>query len=160
MTEVQPQPRVFIDPPEAGSTKEDQWAKEMSLNFDGGYIKSAYGNLAQTWVVDNMVFDEEDLEVDRASYSVTRNLKIGALGKKVDFPAKTYRRYPRRNASNAAGGDIWTFETEVGTYTARVSGDVQSAIRFIESNRAYQRGSLWVYTGRGAQYGPFNQKTV
>ena len=157
MTEVQPAPKVFATVPEAGTPQEDQWAKEMSLNFEGGYIKSAYGNLAQTWVVDNMLFLTDAIDVDRAGYTATRNLKIGTLGKQVTTPPSTYKRYPRRNSSSAAGGEIWTFETEVGTYTARVAGDVQDVIEFIEANTSFQRGALWVYTDRGAQYGPFNQ---
>ena len=150
-------PRVIpIDLPDAGSPKEDLWSREVSLNFDGGYIKSAYGNLIQTWNLGVELNPEIDTVVDRVGYQVERTLKIGTLGKNVNYPPTNYRRFPRRNTSGAAGGDQWTFVTDEGTYHARVSGDVGDVINHIQKLTTILRSPLFVYTGTGAQYGPFN----
>ena len=143
------------EPPEAGSAEEDLWAKEVSLNFDGGYIKSAYGNIVQTWNLTTELNPNIDEGVGRIGYQVNRVLKIGTLGKNVNYPPTTYRKFPRRNASGAAGGEQWTFVTEQGSFHARVSGDVQDVITYIELLTGSLFSTLFVYTGSGAQYGPF-----
>ena len=155
------EPQVYFatrpEIPAAGTDVEDRWAKEATIAFDGGYIKSAYGNLAQTWNLKGLVDVCNSKDINRTSYSVSRTLTIGGGSKTVSYPAKVYKKFPRRNGSLAAAGDSYTFVTDVGTYTARVSGDVQTAIKWICDNVDKQFGTLEVFTGRGAVYGPFGQ---
>lgn len=153
--EAQPRFATRPEPPAAGSEEEDRWARESTIVFDGGYIKSAYGNLVQTWNVGSLLDPCAAIDVNRKAYSVERTLSIGMGSKTVNYSAATYKRFPRRNSSSAAGGEIWTFVTDIGKYTARVSGDVQTVTQWICDNQNVQYGTLEVYTNRNAFYGTF-----
>lgn len=155
MTEPTPRFAERPDPPAAGSELEDRWAKQSTIAFEGGYIKSAYGNLAQTWSLESIGTTCDGIDVDRAGYTVNRELTIGMGSKQVTYAPKTYKRYPRRNGGGAAGGEAMTFVTDIGSYTARVAGDVQTLIAWVCANKDKQFGTLEIYTSRGAFYGPF-----
>lgn len=155
MTEAVPYFAVRPDVPDAGSEQEDRWAKDATIAFPGGYIKSAYGNLVQTWNLAKVLESCSSVDVDRAGYTAKRVLTIGTASKDVTVSASTYKKFNRRNGSLAAGGEAYTFVTDIGSYTARVSGDVQTAIAWICNNKDKQYGTLEVFTGRGASYGPF-----
>ena len=155
MTEATPFFATRPDVPDAGSDLEDRWAKESTIAFEGGYIKSAYGNLVQTWNLEGLNTICDAIEVDRKGYTVNRELTIGMGSKQVTYAPTTYKRFPRRNGSSAAGGEAMTFVTDIGEYTARVSGDVQTVIQWICDNTDKQFGTLEIYTNRGAFYGPF-----
>ena len=155
MSEVAPMFSTRPDPPAAGSEQEDRWAKDATIAFEGGYIKSAYGNLIQTWNLASVLSTCASTDVERAGYTASRTNTIGGSSKSVTVSASTYKKYNRRNGSLAAGGDAYTFVTDVGTYTARCSGDVQTVIKWICDNKDKQYGTLEVFTGRGAAYGPF-----
>ena len=156
MTEAESRITALPTIPDAGSSEEDAWAKEVSLNFEGGYIKSAYGNIVQTWNLTTELDQDNAINVSRVGYQTERVLKIGTLGKVVNYNPTSYKRYPRRNASGAAGGGAWTFVTGRGSYTARVAGNVEDVIGWIKYYRSQLFDTLFVYTETGAQYGPFN----
>ena len=156
-TEAQPRFATRPTPPAAGTEEEDRWARQSTIAFEGGYIKSAYGNLVQTWNVPGINAACDAVDVNRAGYSVERELTIGMGSKTVSYPASTYKRFPRRNGSSAAGGEAWTFVTDIGKYTARVTGDVETVVQWICDNQSIQFGTLEIYTGRGAFYGTFGQ---
>ena len=155
MTEASPRFSTRPDVPDAGTDVEDRWARESTIAFEGGYIKSAYGNLVQTWNLSGLTDTCSAIDVDRKSYSVDRTLTIGGDSKTVNYSAKTYKRYPRRNGGGAAGGEAMTFVTDIGQYTARVAGDVQTMVKWVCDNIDKQYGTLEIYTNRGAFYGPF-----
>ena len=142
--------------PEAGSEEDMRWRKEQSISWPGGSITAAYGNLIQTWVMEdgNTVADGA-VDIDRAAYQAKRRNKYSDPEKTVEVPSKTYTRYPRHNSSLAAGGEAYTIRTDVGEYVARVSGDVQDFIKFVSENRSSLHGTIWIYTGSNAEYGPF-----
>ena len=155
MTEATPYFATRPDVPDAGTELEDRWAKESTIAFEGGYIKSAYGNLVQTWNLEGLTTTCDAITVDRAGYTVNRELTIGMGGKQVTYAPASYKRFPRRNGGGAAGGEAMTFVTDVGEYTARVAGDVQTLIQWVCDNKDKQFGTLEIYTNRGAFYGPF-----
>ena len=155
MSEVTPYFAERPTVPDAGTELEDRWAKESTIAYEGGYIKSAYGNLVQTWNLESLTTTCSAISVDRKSYSVNRTLTIGGPSATVNYAAKSYNRYPRRNGGGAAGGEAMTFVTDIGQYTARVSGDVQTLIKWVCDNKDKQFGTLEIYTNRGAFYGPF-----
>ena len=149
------------EPPEAGSEEDARWKKLTTIAYDGGYIRAAYGNLTQTWAVANKGrFCLASTEVDRAAYSVKRVLTIGTTEKTVNVPASKYKRWPRRNGSSAAAGEPFTFVTDIGSYTARVGGDIQSLLKVLCDNADQLYGTLWVYSDRGAEYGPISKGTT
>lgn len=152
---VQPRFATRPTPPAAGSAEEDRWARDSTIPFPGGYIKSAYGNLVQTWNTGNVLASCTGLQVNRAGYSVTRTNKIGGTSKTVNYSATTYSRFPGRNGSSAAGGEVWTFITDLGSYKARVGGDVQTVLKFLCEQQVSQFGTLEVVTSSGKTYGPF-----
>ena len=155
MSEVAPMFSTRPDPPDAGSDQEDRWAKDATIAFDGGYIKSAYGNLIQTWNLASVLDSCSSSDVNRAAYTANRTLTIGGTSKTVNVSASTYKKYNRRNGSQAAGGEVFTFVTDIGEYTARCSGDIQTIVKWICDNKSKQYGTLEIFSGRGAAYGPF-----
>jgi hypothetical protein len=145
------------DIPEAGSEEDKRWRKENSISWNGGSLTAAYGNIVQTWNADgNNLIDDTKVEVDRAGYSAKRKNKYSDEAVTVTVPSGTYTRYPRHNSSLAAGGEAYRIQTDVGEYTARVSGDVQDFIKYLIEKRSSLFGPIWIYTGNGAEYGPFN----
>lgn len=134
-----------------------RWRKENSVSWNGGTLTAAYGNLVQTWsLLTNNMVGENAVDVNRASYSAQRRNKYTDTPKSVSVPAATYTRYPRRNSSLAAGGEVVTVQTDVGSYTARLTGEIQDFVKFLIDNRSGLFGPIWVYSDRGAEYGPFN----
>lgn len=143
------------EPPDANTNEDYMWRKEAAITFEGGYITATYGNLAQTFDLGNTSAGCSSVDVTRASYTVIRTNTIGGESKSVSFPTTTYKRFPSVNASLAAGGEAFTFVTDIGEYTARIGGDVQTVVDWICSNRTALFGRLSIFTNRGAQYGPF-----
>ena len=143
--------------PEAGSDEEKRWSKMSTITYNGGYIRSQYGNFVQTWNVagQNLVCSSAE-QVTRAAYSATRTNTIGGESTTVSVPSSTYTKYARKNGSGAAGGDPFYFQTDVGGYSVRVGGDIQTLIGYICENTSSQFGTLTVYSNRGAIYGPFS----
>ena len=144
-------------PPEAGSEEDARWKKLATISYDGGYIRAAYGNLAQTFALAGKnKFCLGKVDVDRAAYSCKRVLTIGTPEKTVNVPGTTYKRWPRRNGSSAAAGEPFTFKTDIGSYTARVGGDIQSLLTVMCDSVDQIYGVLWIYSDRGAEYGPIS----
>ena len=143
-------------PPDAGTEEDLRWRKEQSISWNGGSLTAAYGNIVQTWVMDeNSITKDTAIPVDRAAYKAQRRNKYSDDAKEVNVPAKVYNRYPRHNSSLAAAGEVYTIRTDVGEYTARVTGDVQDFIGFVLDNRSSLHGTIWIYSGSNAEYGPF-----
>lgn len=143
--------------PEAGSDEEARWKKLATISYDGGYIRAAYGNLTQTFALSGKnKFCLGAVDVERASYTVQRTLTIGTDAKEVKVPASRYKRWPRRNGSSAAAGEPYTFKTDIGSYSARVGGDVQSLLKTLCDSVDQIYGTLWIYSDRGAEYGPIS----
>lgn len=163
-TSVQDTPQLrFAErptPPAAGSAEEDRWARDSTIAFPGGYIKSAYGNLVQTWNISAGLAACSSVDVNRSAYSVSRTNTIGGASKTVNYSATTYKRFPGRNGSSAAGSEVWTFVTDLGSYTARVGGDVQTVVQYMCDQQNQQFGTLEVYSSRGKHYGPFSATTL
>ena len=147
-------------PPDANTDEDMMWRKEAAITFEGGYIVATYGNLAQTWDLGNTGAACPSVDVTRQAYTVQRTNTIGGDTKAVSFPVTTYKRFPRVNASIAAGGEPFTFVTDIGEYTARIGGDVQTVVDWICTNRSALFGTLSIFTNRGAQYGPFGNNSI
>lgn len=144
--------------PDAGTEEEARWKKLATIAYDGGYIRAAYGNLTQTFALAGKnKFCLGQVDVERAAYTVQRTLTIGTESKEVKVPASRYKRWPRRNGSSAAAGEPFTFKTDIGSYTARVGGDVQSLLTVLCDSADQIFGTLWIYSDRGAEYGPISK---
>ena len=147
-------------PPAADSKEHERWAREMTLNYDGGSITSSYGNFVQLWGAGELPSATNGKDIDRASYTAKRQNKIGGAIKEVKVPQKTYKKYPSLRSSQAAGGEVITFDTRDGIFTARMTGDIQSLIKEIAKNLSQQYMSFTLYSQHGARYGEFQPFTI
>lgn len=141
-------------PPSETSDEYLVWSKRATLNFQGGYIEAAYGDLIQTWSLgDSGACTGKEKDVDRAASSRTNT--IGGFSTPVAASSYKYTIYPKRNSSLAAGGELFTIHTAVGSYTANVGGDVQTMIAYIctKTNQLYD--PIQIQSSSGAWYGPF-----
>ena len=160
MADVRFDPGPRPDVPQKESPEDYQWRKESAITYQGGYISATYGNLAQTFDMGKGLGVCSSVEVNRKAYTTSRTNKIGGDSKTVNVPSSTFKRFPRKNGGPAEGGGVYTFQTDVGNYTARVGGDVETAIQWICDNTDNMFGTLTVWTDRGAQYGPFARTTT
>lgn len=142
-------------PPDAGTDEHDRWCRDLTITYDGGTLTSAYGNIVQTWAPGDLPNAIKPKEINRASYEAKRQNKIGGDIKTVKVPAGTYKKYPSMNGSQAAGGELFTFDTRDGIFSARVTGDIQALVAHIAGSRMQQFQEFTVYSGSGAIYGPF-----
>ena len=142
-------------PPTAGTDEYSRWSKEATLNFPGGYITSSYGNLIQTFgMTSTDACSGVTKNVSRKSYS--RVNTIGGDAKTIGATTFSYTAYPKRNSGNAAAGQAITVVTSVGTYTARLGGDLQSFVQWLCGNGTGQLyDTISFFSGHGAEYGPF-----
>jgi len=143
------------DVPQAGTDEYDRWKRESTLNFPGGYVKATYGNLIQTFAMTNTdSCGGEQVNVSRTSHQ--RVNTIGGDAKTIGAKTFTYTKYPKRNSSGAAGGEVITITTAVGSYDARLGGDIQSFVGWLCGNGTSQLYDSIEFTSpRGAHYGPF-----
>jgi hypothetical protein len=161
--QVELQPHMSTDvrfitrpnPPQAGTDEYSRWSKEATLNFPGGYLTSSYGNLVQTFGMTSTDACSGVIKnVSRKSYS--RVNQIGGDAKTIAATTFSYTAFPKRNAGNAAAGQAITVVTSVGSYTARLGGDLQSFVTWLCGNGTSQLyDNISFFSGRGAEYGPF-----
>lgn len=153
------EPTVYFatrpDVPDAGTDEYDRWKKTSTLNFPGGYVESAYGNLIQTFSMQGTdACAGENVPVSRKQHS--RVNTIGGESQTIAAKSFTYTKYPKRNSGGAAGGEVITITTAVGSYDARLSGDIQTFVGWLCGNGTSQLYDAIEFTSpRGAHYGPF-----
>tara|TARA_B100000519_G_scaffold201430_1_gene216944 strand:+ start:227 stop:700 length:474 start_codon:yes stop_codon:yes gene_type:complete len=145
------------NPPVAGTVEYERWCKDASISWEGGYLKAAYGNIAQTWDV-NKIIPSTGKDVTSKRKEHDRYNQIGGAKKRIGEKTFTVTRYPKVNSSPNAGGDPITIVTPVGQYTARLGGDIQSFVKWIldRDDEIYDNFSF--YSSHGADYGPYVKK--
>tara|TARA_B100001094_G_scaffold236336_1_gene231427 strand:+ start:467 stop:949 length:483 start_codon:yes stop_codon:yes gene_type:complete len=149
MFATRPTPPVVTDP------EYQAWSRRGTLNYDGGYIEATYGDLIQTWSLGET---DACAGVQRAVVrtSTTRTNTIGGAATPVAGANYVYTAYPKRNSSLAAGGDLFTVHTDIGSYTARVGGDIQTLIAYVCNNTNQLYAPISIQSSSGAWYGPFS----
>ena len=123
-------------------------------------MTTAYGNFVQVWGPGEIPLVTMGKDINRKQYTAKRRLKYSDPIKEVNVPAATYKKYPRHNSSLAAAGEVFTFATEDGDFTARVTGDIQHLIKYVSMNRMSQYVDFTIYSNRGASYGPFTKQNL
>lgn len=143
-------------PPAAGTEEYERWKKDATLAFPGGYLKSAYGNLIQTFTMAKSTScTGTDVSVSRKAH--TRTNKIGGTSQQIAQTNFTYTKYPKRNGALAAGGEPITITTSVGSFTARMGGDMQDLAKWLCGDGASQLyDGIEITSPRGAHYGTFS----
>jgi len=144
------------DVPSVGTDDYNRWKKESTLNFPGGYITSSYGNLIQTFAMTGT----DACSATEVSYTRREHPRTNVIGGdsiQVRQTPVTFNKYPKRNSTGAAGGEVITVTTPVGSYTARLGGDIQTFVGFLcsDSGKGQLYGPIEFTSPRGAHYGPF-----
>ena len=155
---MEPTPYFATRPevPAVGTDDYNRWKKESTITFDGGYIRATYGNLIQTFAMTGSdACSAKAITYQRKAHQRTNT--IGGDTREIEAVGVQFNKYPRRNSSGAAAGDLITITTSVGSYTARLGGDIQHFVEFLCSNSG--KGQLYdpitFTSGRTAFYGPF-----
>lgn len=146
-------------PPAVDSDEYKQWTKDLTIAYDGGYIEAAYGNLVQTLrfaTIDGACADTPVAVVRKQHPRVNR---IGEAAVQIAEARFTYNKYPRRNSAGAAGGALYTIHTDIGSYTARIGGDVQTFMAWACERKNEFYSATSIQTGSGAWYGPISSAT-
>ena len=143
-------------PPAINTPEYERWTKESAVSFAGGTLSAAYGNLIQTFALGSIGFDcnlpTKSVSVPAAT--VTRTIG-GASTQRASYQY-TKKQFNKKNSSLAAAGYPVRIVTEVGEYTARLTGSMEALATFLCNNGAAIYDSIYVYSPRGAEYGPFN----
>ena len=156
LTDSSPQPRLLSrpEPPAVDSDEYKQWSKNLTIAYEGGYIEATYGNLAQTLAVGPLAGTCQDSPVAVVRKQHPRVNRIGEAAVQIAEARFTYNKYPKRNSGNAAGGAAYTIHTDIGSYTARIGGDVQTFMAWACARSSQFYSATSVQTGSGAWYGP------
>ena len=152
-------PRFVLPPrpslPDPDTKEHERWCREESLVYEDGSFTTAYGNLAQLWAPGELPAATIPKTITRASYTAKRTNTIGGEVVDVTVKAKDYLKYPSKRGGSAAAGYPFTVVAEDGTFTARVTGDIQTLIKWIAEHRMQQFQAFTLYSYTGSQYGPF-----
>lgn len=156
LTDSSLQPRFAVrpEPPEVDSDEYKQWTKNLTITYEGGYIEATYGNLAQTLAVGPLAGTCQDSPVSVIRRPHPRVNRIGMGSVQIAEARFTYNKYPKRNSGNAAGGAAYTIHTDIGSYTARIGGDVQTFMAWACARAGQFYSATSIQTGSGAWYGP------
>ena len=143
------------NPPSAGTDEYQRWKKESTMNYPGGYLTAAYGNLIQTFSMQGTdACSGKTVSGTRKAHS--RTLTIGGPTTSVASANLNYKLYPKRNGGGAAGGEPITIVTSVGSYQARLGGDIQDLVTWLCGNGTGQLyDAIEFISPNGAHYGPF-----
>ena len=145
------------EPPTPGSSDDQRWRKEQAISWDGGSITATWGNLVQTWNLDTLNYIcQEAKDVNVTVKAHTRTNKIGGTSSNVSGTTYTKKVYPKKNSSMGAAGEVVRIVTDVGEYTARLTGPMELFAKFACANVSSQFGSITIYSPRGASYGPIS----
>ena len=130
------------------------------MSFNGGTLTAAYGNLIQTFWLSGIGFNcnPPTKNVSVPPTTVTRTIG-GTTSQRAGY-AYTKKQFNKKNSSLAAGGEQILIVTGVGEYTARLTGSLEDFATFMCDNTGLIYDSIYFYSERGAQYGPFNPTLV
>ena len=147
-------------PPAINTPEYERWTKESALSFPGGTVTATYGNLIQTLDVNMIGFscNVSTKNVTVGPSTVTRTIG-GASTQRAGY-SYVKKQSNKKNSSLAAAGYPIRIRTEIGEYTARLTGSMEDFATFLCSNTAAIYDAIYVYSPRGAEYGPFTQGVI
>jgi len=143
------------NPPAINTDEYTRWSKERAISFDGGTLTATYGNLIQTFSLDEIGFscNPPTKSVTVPATTVTRVIG-GASTQRASYQY-TKKQFNKKNSSLAAAGQPVRIITAVGEYTARLTGSMEALATFMCANGAALYDAVYIYSPRGAEYGPF-----
>ena len=143
------------DVPAAGSDEVLYWRKEFTVNYEGGSLTAARGNILQTLNVEGATnfCSVEDKNVSVKAHP--RQNSIGGATKSIAGFSYSIKAYPISRAAQADGGQPITVVTDIGEYTARLSGSAAAFAGYLCGNINVLYGATSFVTEKGTFYGPF-----
>ena len=129
-------------------------AANVTLNYEGGSLTMPVGNAKALFGDDGYALlrpQGEDVTVAVKSHSRTR--VIGGPSTNVAATTYTYKKWPRSNKSNAAGGIdiVMAWEGSEGNWVARMTGSASDLGTFLNSSSP----KPVTFATAGSNYGPF-----
>lgn len=157
-----PTPRFVTrpTPPSINTDEYRRWTRESALAFPGGTLTSTYGNLIQTLSIDTIGFNCNPTTKNVSVPPATVTRTIGGTSTQRAGYAYEKKQFNKKNSSQAAAGEPVVIRTGVGEYEARLTGSMEALASFLCANGAAIYDSIYVYSPRGAAYGPINPTSV
>ena len=132
----------------------EQPAREATLNYEGGSLTTTRGVIAQMFTDASFISTCAFVEVERSRRSYTRTDYIGAEVKVVPLTNWTQHKYPSQTKSIAAGGEPIQIKINGEWWTARLSGNHESFMKFLCDGKDSLVGPIAWRSARGTLYGP------
>lgn len=153
-----PAPRYVTRPdaPSINTPEYDRWTKESAVSFKGGSLSATYGNLIQTLNVAGIGFNCNPPTKNVSVPAATVTYTIGGPSATRKSFSYSKKQFNKKNSSMSAGGQPVRIVTGVGEYTGRLTGNLEDFAAFLCENSAFIYDSVYFFSERGAQYGPFN----
>ena len=135
----------------------DPDARRMTINYEGGSIEMAVGNVRSLWS-DQIPSDftgGEQVTVSVRGHSRTRI--IGGPSRQLEPNTYTYTQFPSSGNGQAAGGEevMMSWDGSEGWWTTRVNGPMWKLGEYL--NKTSPRAAFFKVKG-GRTYGPFSKE--
>ena len=131
-------------------------ARRMTINYEGGSIEMAVGNVKSLFA-DNTISDfTGGKETSVTIKGHTRTRVIGGPSTTVASNTYVYTQFPSSGNSQAAGGEevMMSWEGSEGWWTARVNGPLWKLGEYLNATVPYD---AFFKAKGGRTYGPFGK---
>ena len=135
----------------------DPEARRMTINYEGGSIEMAVGNVLSLWSDQTITDFTAGEEVSVTVKGHTRTRVIGGPSTTVASNTYTYTQFPSSGNSQAAGGEevMLSWDGSEGWWTTRVNGPMWKLGEYL--NKTSPRAAFFKVKG-GRTYGPFSKE--
>lgn len=134
----------------------DPEARRMTINYDGGSIEMAVGNVKSLWSDQTISDLTGGTETSVTVKGHPRVRVIGGTAKQIEANTYTYTQFPSSGNSQAAGGEevMMSWDGSEGWWTTRVNGPMWKLGEYL--NKTAPRATFFKVKG-GRTYGPFQK---
>ena len=142
-------------PPAINTPEYNVWSRDQSISFNGGTLTAAYGNLIQTF---NLAGVTDACSSTSKSVTVKQHSRVNTIGGPsitVQSFQYTRQQFNKKNSGMAAAGEPIVIRTDIGEYTARLTGGVNAFAAWICANTGLLYGPVSFFSPNGAPYGPY-----
>ena len=131
-------------------------ARRMTINYEGGSIEMAVGNVKSLWSDQTISDFTGGEEVSVTVKGHTRTRVIGGPSTTVASNTYVYTQFPSSGNSQAAGGEevMVSWDGSEGWWTARVNGPLWKLGEYL--NSTVPNDAFFKAKG-GRTYGPFSK---
>lgn len=132
----------------------DADAQSITINYTGGSIRMAVGNVKDLFGEEKYIFEPDGIEKTVSVKAHTRTRVIGGASTPVDATSYQYTQWPVGGGGNSAGGEaiLMRWEGSEGWWTARMDGSAWNLGTFL---RTASNKVVSFKTENGTTYGPF-----